>query len=70
MRMMVEAGRGFTRNTLREAIVERFGEGTRFCTCSAEGMSPDELIDFLAQRGKFTEAGDGLSMQPESICSH
>lgn len=68
--MMVEAGRGFTRDTLRAAIVERFGEGMRFFTCSAEGMTPDELIDFLAQRGKFVEAGDGFTTEPEKICNH
>jgi probable metal-binding protein len=70
MRMMVEAERGFTRETLRAAIVERFGEDMRFFTCSAEGMTADELIDFLSQRGKFIESSDGFTTEPEKICKH
>ena len=48
--MMQAAPQPFTRESLTSAIVERFGADTRFHTCSAEGMTAGELIDFFAAR--------------------
>ena len=42
----------------------------RFHTCSAENMTAEELIEFLAQRGKFTAGADGFSVDPSTICQH
>ena len=68
--MMLELGGSFTRATLRDAILERFGSETRFFTCSAEDMTADQLIDFLAQRGKFIEEDGGFNTAPDKICQH
>jgi probable metal-binding protein len=68
MRMMLEGGGSFDRHSLKAAIIERFGPAARFCTCSASGMSADELIEFLAERGKFVPTGDGFSTSPDKIC--
>ena len=70
MKMMIEAGGSFTRASLRETIIKRFGEDTRFYTCSADTMTADELIDFLAARGKFIDDGGGFNTQPDRICKH
>lgn len=70
MRMMVESGASYDEASLKAAIVERFGPDARFCTCSASGMTADELIQFLAQRGKFVSSGDGFSTSPDQICDH
>ena len=70
MRMMLEEGGGYTRDSLRAAIVERFGVDTRFYTCSAEDMTPDELIVFLEQRGKFVDSESGFNTAPDRICDH
>ena len=70
MRMMVEVGTAYNRESLREAIVERFGPEARFRTCSAEGMTPDELIAFLESQGKFVGAGQGFTTLTENICDH
>ena len=70
MQMMIEAGHGFTRESLRAAIVAKFGEDARFHTCSASGMNADGIIDFLASRGKFVDVGDGFKTDPTKICSH
>jgi len=70
MRMMLEHNRSFTRDTLREAICERFGGSARFFTCSAQDMTADELIDFLAARGKFVERDTGFTTEPDRICQH
>ena len=70
MKMMIETGVSYTRETLREAIGERFGAETRFFTCSAEGMTAEELISFLEKKGKFVDAGSGMTTTPERICNH
>lgn len=70
MQMMIDANRKYTRDSLRADIVKRFGADTRFFTCSASGMTADDLIDFLAARGKFVDSGDGFTTDPDKICQH
>jgi probable metal-binding protein len=70
MHFMVESGRSFSRENLIAAVTERFGPETRFHTCSAEGMTAAQLVDFLAAKGKFVEADGGFNMQPDRICNH
>lgn len=48
MRRMIDSKLSYTRETLRAAIVEGFGEDAHFHTCSAKDMSADELIAFLS----------------------
>lgn len=70
MQMMIESGKAYTRDSLRADILDRFGPEARFYTCSAEGMSADELIDFLEARGKFRSDADGFTTDPSKICNH
>jgi probable metal-binding protein len=68
MRMMMEGGRVYTKATLSAAIAERFGEETRFYTCSAENMTADELIGFLEDRNKFIPEGEGFRTEFDRMC--
>jgi len=68
--MMLAEDRVYTRATLAAAIVERFGAETRFHTCSANNMTAEALVTFLANRGKFVEAEEGFKTAPERICAH
>lgn len=70
MHFMVESGRSFSRDSLIQAVTEHFGPETRFHTCSAEGMTAEQLVDFLAARGKFVDADYGFSTLPDRICNH
>ncbi|MBT3253615.1 MAG: YecH family protein [Candidatus Marinimicrobia bacterium] len=70
MHMMVNSGESYTRESLRSAIQQQFGEDTRFFTCSAQGMTADELIHFLENKGKFHPVDGGFTTAPESICNH
>lgn len=70
MRMMVEAGKPFTESELEETIVRTFGAQARFHTCSAENMTPKELIGFLKVRNKFVISDDAMAMRSENICDH
>ena len=70
MQMMLEQEGAFTRESLREAIGQRFGRQARFFTCSAQDMTADQLIDFLAARGKFVPHDNGFNTAPDRICQH
>jgi len=70
MQMMIESGKQFTRESLKKSIYDSFGEESRFYTCSAENMTADELIDFLAKRGKFIGEEENFTTDPQKICNH
>ena len=70
MHFMLEHGGQFTRESLAQAIATRFGADARFHTCSAQDMTADELIDFLAAKGKFVASAEGFNTQADKICNH
>lgn len=70
LQMMIDNQGNFTRETLEAAITGRFGDDARFFTCSAEGMTAAQLIDFLDAKGKFRSQGDGFNTSPDQICDH
>ena len=71
MEMMNATGKTYTRATLIKDIVEKFGESTTFCTCAAENMSAEGLLDFLEDRGKFETVVGGFKLASASPqCDH
>ena len=70
MEMMANSGLSYTKESLQEAIGEKFGNDARFFTCSAENMTPVELIVFLEGCGRFFVNKNGLSTDHSKICSH
>jgi probable metal-binding protein len=70
MQMMLDSGSAYTRETLREAIIGRFGAEARFFTCSAENLTAEELIEFLAERGKFVPEAAGFNTAATKMCQH
>jgi len=70
MEMMTASNQSYSKGSLKEAIIGKFGSEARFHTCSAENMTAEELIEFLAQRGKFKENTGGFSLKPDSMCRH
>ena len=64
-------GNSYTELSLREAIIQKFGEQQRFFTCSANNMDVDTLIEFLKRKGKFIPANGCLlytSPSPRDLC--
>ncbi len=61
-----------TKQQLIDAIKEHFGTEELFYTCSAEGMTAEELVDFLAERGKFMPYNDtdDFTVDTTKICNH
>lgn len=70
MQMMVEAQTAYSVESLKAAIIGKFGADARFYTCSADNLTADDLIGFLAQRGKFVAQADGFSTSADKICNH
>ena len=70
LEMMMASNQLYSKDSLKAAIAEKFGADTRFHTCSAENMDAGELIEFLAQRGKFTTDAGSFTVDPATICQH
>ncbi|POT59395.1 hypothetical protein C3432_01310 [Citrobacter amalonaticus] len=70
LKMMIESGEKYSKASLEAAIKARFGEETRFHTCSASDMTAGELVAFLAAKGKFIAQDDGFSTHESKICRH
>lgn len=70
MEMMVSSGRAYSRESLLAEIEERFGREVRFYTCSASGLSPRELIEFLAMKGKFRGSEEAFYFDPGRVCQN
>jgi probable metal-binding protein len=68
--MIRETQQAYTRETLVAAIIARFGATTQFFTCSAQGMTAGELVDFLDSRGKFMPQAGGFTVDPARVCQH
>ncbi len=63
-------GNSYDEATLREAIINKFGEEQRFYACSAENMDVDTLIGFLKRKGKFKPMNDGFTVDITKVCDH
>ncbi len=63
-------GHLYTKETLLEAIIERFGKDERFYTCHAENLTAEELIDFLVTHGKFKPEGEQFTVDSSKVCNH
>jgi probable metal-binding protein len=70
MEMMVASGKLYTKESLKEDIIKEFGNDATYHTCSAQGMTADELIDLLKSKGKFIEQSNGFKTDEARICKH
>lgn len=70
LNMMMTSGKAYTRASLIQDIRQRFGEEARFHTCSAEGMTAEQLVDFLESRGKFVPVIGGFGTSEDLMCQH
>lgn len=68
--MMLNSGESYSTVSLEAAIIARFGEQTRFHTCSAENMTAGELVDFLQRKGKFIPQAEGFTTHESKMCRH
>ncbi len=70
LEMMLAASKAYTRASLLEDIRVAFGPDARFCTCSAENLTAEGLVDFLQAKGKFIPRDDGFQTSRDLVCQH
>lgn len=58
-----------TRENAVTNIEEHFGK-IQFHTCSREGMTAKELIEFLEQKGKINFSTGTTTINEKNICQH
>ena len=68
MEMMMQSDKVLGKAALIAEIAIKFGEETRFHTCSASDLSADELIQFFSSKGKVVETSEGISMAQSHHC--
>lgn len=68
MQMMAGSAKQYTKQALKTEMANEFGEETRFHTCHDSDLSADDLIDYLANKGKFILSEQGMSMPSEGVC--
>jgi len=68
--MVMASGSTYTRDSLISAIIDKFGEETRFYSCSADSMTADELIQFFEERGKLNPETYTFHTGPQHACGH
>jgi len=70
MQMMMESGERYTRQSLQEKVIAKFGASTTFHSCSDSGMSAADAVTFLEGRGKFIPTEEGFYTDQSKQCSH
>ena len=70
MHMMLEQNESYSRESLTQAIIARFGEDARFHSCRAKDMDAHAVVEFLESRGKFVARDDGFNTAQDKICNH
>lgn len=71
LQFMLENEQGFaSKDSLKTAIETRFGATVRFHTCSADGLTAEQLVAFLSSKGILVDTGNGVNTQADLICSH
>lgn len=68
--LILASRRSFNRGSLITYIEQHFGVNTRYCTCSAINLTAGELVDLLAERGKFHGPADAFTVKAERVCRH
>lgn len=70
MKMMLDSNQTYTKETLCQAILAKYGESVRFHTCSQDNMTASELVTFLEGKEKFVGDKESFTTSPDKICDH
>lgn len=71
LELIIKSPNTFTTESLIQKITDDFGQEATFYTCSEESLSPEGLLEFLLQKGKFIiNADKTLTTDPSAMCNH
>ncbi|WP_160060967.1 YecH family metal-binding protein [Psychromonas sp. L1A2] len=66
--ILEKSEKAYTKKTLKTMISKTFGDSARFHTCMSSDLTADQLINFLAAKGKIFESTEGISMPKDFLC--
>jgi len=55
---------------LQQRVISRYGESARFHTCKLQGLTLEQLLSFLLEKGKIVATEQGLSLNLAKLCQH
>ena len=67
---LIAAGGGLSLDQLRAFARDGHGSDATYYTCSAAGMSFDELISFLVARSKVSISEGTITVHAQNMCHH
>lgn len=70
LNLLLNAEKPLSRSQLEGMIESEFGSDVCFHTCSQQGLTLTELLDFLLSKKKVVELESGLTANPDRICHH
>ncbi len=70
LHLLQAATRAPSHRELQSQVESRFGSGARFTNCTGQAYTFDQMIAFLASRGKIVMSPDGITVRREEICEH
>ena len=69
LKLIASFRKPLSKRELFDEVARRYGPEAHFCTCSASGMTIEELYGFLAERGKLVERDETVSADIGKMCS-
>jgi probable metal-binding protein len=66
---IIDAGGQMPLRELREYALANHGSDAQYFTCSASGMSLDELFDFLSARNKVRIENESIQVFAQNMCN-
>ena len=68
LRLIHESDPPLTRQEFNRVVADKLGNDARFHTCSGSDMNLDQLLEFLAERGKVFEVDGTLRTDIRLMC--
>ncbi len=68
--MLLNSEEPLSRQDLVGMIEGEFGSDVCFHTCSQQGLTLTQLLDFLLSKQKIVESDSGLTVNPDRVCHH
>ena len=70
LHLLQAAPRAPSHSELQLQVESRFGTGVLFTNCTGRSFTFDQMIAFLASRGKIVISPDGITVCQKEICEH
>ncbi len=70
LKLIAESDSSLSRAELMQAMESEFGADSEFHTCSAKGLSGEQLLTLFLGKGKLVETEGKITAEACKTCSH